>query len=151
MSTKPKAQAEKLPPKAILKLISKLNVLVYRLSGGRVMGKLKGSPICLVTMTGRKSGRRITMPLMYTPHQDRVLIVASLGGAPQHPVWYHNIMANPDVVIQDGSRIRKMHARQASAAEKAELWPLCVASYPDFAAYQARTERDIPLMICEPV
>lgn len=151
MSTKPKTQAEKLPPKAILKLISKLNVLVYRLSGGRVMGKLKGSPICLVTMTGRKSGRRITMPLMYTPHQDRVLIVASLGGAPQHPVWYHNIMANPDVVIQDGSRIRTMRARQASAAEKAELWPLCVASYPDFAAYQARTDRDIPLVICQPV
>ena len=151
MSTKPQTQAEKLPPKAILKLISKLNVLVYRLSGGRVMGKLKGSPICLVTMTGRKSGRRITMPLMYTPHQDRVLIVASLGGAPQHPVWYHNLIANPNVTIQDGKRVRSMLVRQAAPQEKAELWPVCVASYPEFADYQARTGRDIPLMICEPV
>jgi deazaflavin-dependent oxidoreductase (nitroreductase family) len=144
------AEQGKPPPKAILKLISKLNVLVYRLSGGRLMSRLMGSPICLVTMTGRKSGRSITMPLMYTPHGDNVLIVASLGGAPKHPVWYHNLIANPKVTIQQGGRTRAMTVRQATPQEKAELWPVCVASYPAFADYQARTERDIPVMICEP-
>ena len=139
------------PPKWILKTMVAVNVFFYRLTGGKVMGTLKGSPICLVTMKGRKSGRKLVIPLMYTAHGEQVLIVASLGGAPRHPVWYHNIMAAPDVVIQDGSRIRNMHAHQASAAEMAELWPLCVASYPEFAAYQARTERDIPLIVCQPV
>ena len=145
------SKPEKLPPKAILKLISKLNVVFYRLSGGQVMGKLKGSPICLVTMTGRKSGRKITMPLMYTPHGESVLIVASQGGAPQHPVWYHNLIADPHVTVQDGRRVRSMLVRQATPQEKAELWPICVASYPEFADYQAKTERDIPVMICEPL
>jgi deazaflavin-dependent oxidoreductase (nitroreductase family) len=140
----------KMPPKWVLKAISTLNVWLYRLSGGRIMGKLKGSPICLVTMTGRKSGRTITIPLMYTAHNDDVLLVASLGGAPKHPVWYHNIMAQPEIVIQDGRRVRTMRARQAGAAEKAALWPLCVASYPEFADYQAKTDRDIPVLICEP-
>jgi F420H(2)-dependent quinone reductase len=138
------------PPKWILKTMSKTNVFFYRLTGGRFMKSLKGSPICLVTMTGRKSGRTITMPLMYTPHGDDVLIVASLGGAPNHPVWYHNLVANPDVEIQVGGTVRKMRARQATAAEKAERWPALVASYPPFEDYQKRTERDIPVMICSP-
>lgn len=138
------------PPKWLLKLISGINVFVYRLSNGRVMGTLKGSPVCLVTMTGRKSGRILTKPLMYTAHGKDVLIVASLGGAPKHPVWYLNLVANPDVTIQVGSEVRRRLARQASASEKAELWPICVASYPEFAEYAKRTDRDIPIMICEP-
>jgi deazaflavin-dependent oxidoreductase (nitroreductase family) len=138
------------PPKWLLKAMVAVNVFFYRLTGGRFMGRLKGSPICLVTMRGRKSGRTLVIPLMYTPHGEDVLIVASLGGAPNHPVWYHNIMADPDIAIQVGRQLRKMRARQANAAEKARLWPLCVASYPDFAAYQARTDRDIPLIICQP-
>jgi F420H(2)-dependent quinone reductase len=141
----------KSPPKWILKTMVAVNVFFYRLTDGKFMGRLKGSPICLVTMKGRKSGRELIIPLMYTPHGEDVLIVASLGGAPRHPVWYHNIMAHPDVTIQVGDRVRKMRAHQASTAEKAELWPLCVASYPDFAAYQAKTERDIPLIVCQPV
>jgi deazaflavin-dependent oxidoreductase (nitroreductase family) len=144
-------EPSKMPPMTLVKALSQLNVFVYRLTGGRVMGKLKGSPVCLLTMTGRKSGRTLTTPLMYTPHGDDVLLVASLGGAPRHPVWYHNLVAHPEITVQDGSRKRAMRARQASAAEKAELWPLCVASYPEFADYQRRTEREIPLMICSPV
>ncbi len=139
------------PPKWILKAMSRTNVFFYRLTGGRFMKSLAGSPICLVTMTGRKSGRSITMPLMYTPHGDDVLIVASLGGAPNHPIWYHNLVANPDVEIQVGGTIRKMHVRQADAAEKAALWPALVASYPAFEDYQKRTERDIPVMVCSPI
>ncbi len=143
--------AMKTPPRSIMKIISRVNVFFYRLTNGKFMGRLKGSPICLVTMTGRKSGREITMPLMYTPHGDNVLIVASMGGSPKHPVWYHNLVANPDVTIQDGPRVRKMRVRQASADEKAKLWPTLVASYSEFEDYQKRTERDIPVMICEPV
>lgn len=139
-----------LPPKWLLKAITRANVLVYRLSGGRLWNTMEGSPICLVTMTGRKSGKQMTRPLMYTPHGDKVLIVASLGGAPQHPLWYHNVMANPEIAITVGSKTRKMRARQAPAEEKAQLWPLVVASYPSFARYQAATERDIPLIVCEP-
>ena len=140
----------KMPPKWILKAMSRTNVLVYRLTGGRIGGTLMGSPICLVTMTGRKSGRTITMPLMYTPHGDDVLIVASLGGAPKHPVWYYNLIANPEVTIEQGAVTRKMRARQASVEEKAARWSALVASYPSFADYQRKTERDIPVMICSP-
>jgi deazaflavin-dependent oxidoreductase (nitroreductase family) len=140
-----------MPSKRVIKAIVTVHVWLYRLSGGRLGTTLKGSPVCLVTMRGRKSGREITLPLMYTAHGDKVLLVASLGGAPQHPVWYHNLVAHPEVTIQHGPTVRKMTVRQASAAEKAELWPLLVASYSEFADYQARTERDIPVMICEPV
>ncbi|MEY2926682.1 MAG: hypothetical protein RL367_1159 [Pseudomonadota bacterium] len=138
------------PPKWILKTMSRTNVFFYRLTGGRFMKSMQGSPICLVTMTGRKSGRSITMPLMYTPHGRDVLIVASLGGAPKHPVWYHNLVANPGVTIQVGATKQVMRARQASAAEKLALWPALVASYPPFEDYQKRTDRDIPVMICSP-
>ena len=116
MSAQPKD-----PPKWLLKLISGINVFVYKLSGGRMMRTLNGSPICLVTMTGRKSGRILTKPLMYTPHGGDVLIVASLGGAPNHPIWYHNLVANPAITIQVGREVRKRRARQANATEKAEL------------------------------
>jgi F420H(2)-dependent quinone reductase len=138
------------PPKTLIKLISKLNVLLYRLSGGKIMGKMSGTPICLVTMTGRKSGRKITLPLMYNPNGDTVILVASLGGAPKSPVWYHNLVANPLVEIQIGSKRRKMSVKQASPEEKKALWPAIVANFPNYELYQERTERDIPVMICSP-
>jgi len=140
----------KAPPKWIVKAFSRLNVFVYRLTGGSMMNRMEGSPICLVTMTGRKSGRILTTPLMYTAHGDDVLLVASLGGAPKNPVWYYNLVAHPDITIQVGTDKRRMRARQASADEKAQLWPVVVASYPSFDAYRQKTDRDIPLMICSP-
>jgi deazaflavin-dependent oxidoreductase (nitroreductase family) len=139
-----------LPGKSLIKFFSKLNVVLYRLSGGRIMGKMSGAPICLVTMTGRKSGRKITLPLMCNPNGDDVVLVASLGGAPKNPVWYYNLLADPNVVIELGPKRREMAARQASAAEKAALWPAVVANYPGYAAYQSKTARDIPLIICSP-
>jgi deazaflavin-dependent oxidoreductase (nitroreductase family) len=139
------------PNKAVIKFASKLNVFVYRLTGGRVMGKMKGAPICLVTMTGRKSGRKITFPLMYNPDGGNVILVASLGGAPKNPVWYYNLMANPKVIIQLGAKKQEMLATQASPEQKAALWPSIVANYPDFEVYQKKTERDIPVIICSPV
>jgi F420H(2)-dependent quinone reductase len=144
------ADEPKLPPKRVIRFFTAVNVLLYRLSGGRLMNRLEGAPICLVTMTGRKSGKRKTIALMYTPHGQDVLLVASLGGAPQHPVWYYNLKADPHVDIQAGSVRRRMLAREASPEEKRSLWPAAVANYRSFADYQKRTTREIPLFICSP-
>ena len=144
------ADAAKLPPKRVIRFFTGLNVLIYRVSGGRLMNRFEGAPICLVTMTGRKSGRKKTIALMYTAHGEDVLLVASLGGAPQHPVWYHNLKAQPQIEIQVGRVRRQMLAREATPEEKRALWPVVVANYKSFAAYQQRTTRDIPLFICAP-
>jgi deazaflavin-dependent oxidoreductase (nitroreductase family) len=140
----------RLPPKGMIRFFTGLNVLIYRLSGGRLMNRLEGAPICLVTMTGRKSGRKKTIALMYTPHGEDVLLVASLGGAPQHPVWYYNLKAHPRIQIQAGRLRRTMLAREATPEEKRTLWPVVVANYRSFEAYQQRTARAIPLFICSP-
>lgn len=144
------SEGPQLPPKRIIRLFTRLNVLVYRLSGGRLMNRMEGAPICLVTMTGHKSGKRKTVCLMYTPYEDKVLLVASLGGAPQNPAWYYNLKAHPEIEIQIGTRRRPMVARQASAEERRSLWPVAVANYGSFAAYQKRTSREIPLFVCTP-
>ncbi len=144
------ADAAKLPPKRVIRFFTGLNVLIYRVSGGRLMNRLEGAPICLVTMTGRKSGKQKTIALMYTPHGQDVLLVASLGGAPQHPVWYYNLKAHPQIDIQVGRVRRQMFAREATPEEKRALWPVVVANYRSFEAYQQRTTRDIPLFICAP-
>jgi deazaflavin-dependent oxidoreductase (nitroreductase family) len=136
--------------KKLMKIASRMNVWVYRMTNGKVMGSMKGSPICLVTMTGRKSGRTITMPLIYIAHGEDVVLIASQGGAPDHPVWYHNLMANPNIHIQSGSVDRPMRVRQASDEEKAEIWPHAVSVYGEFDDYQAKTDRNIPLLICSP-
>ncbi len=144
------ADEAKLPPKRIIRFFTTLNVLIYRLSGGKLMNRLEGAPICLVTMTGRKSGKQKTIALMYTAHGEDVLLVASLGGAPAHPVWYYNLKAQPQIEIQAGKVRRKMLAREASVEEKRALWPVVVANYRSFEAYQKRTTREIPLFICSP-
>jgi deazaflavin-dependent oxidoreductase (nitroreductase family) len=140
-----------LPPKPVVRLLSKLHVFAYRMSGGRLMHSVNGTPICLVTMTRRRSGTRSAIPLMYNPAGEDVLLVASLGGAPKHPLWYYNLMADPHVEIQVGRRKRPMLARQASPQEKAVLWPSIVENFPSFEAYQQKTARDIPVIICSPV
>jgi len=135
----------------IMRVMSAVTTWAYRASKGKVGGKfLRGAPVCLLTMTGRKSGRRLTLPLIYTPHGDDVLLVASKGGMERHPLWYLNLVAEPEIEIQVGSTTRKMLSRQASDEEKKELWPRLCEVYPDFDDYQRRTERNIPVMICSP-
>jgi deazaflavin-dependent oxidoreductase (nitroreductase family) len=136
--------------KGVVKFLTALNVAIYRLSGGRLMNRFEGAPVCLVTMTGRKSGRKKSIALMYTPDGDRVLLVASLGGAPRHPAWYHNLKAHPEIEIQLGSARTAMVAREASSDERRSLWPKVVANYPSFAAYQNKTSREIPIFVCAP-
>ena len=134
----------------IIKLFSQMNASVYRMSGGRLMGNMGASAICVVRMQGARSNKWRDVPLMYVPNGDGVLLVASLGGAPKHPVWYHNLVAHPDIEVLVKDKTLKLRARIASAAEKAALWPRCVAAYPAYADYQKKTTRDIPLFICEP-
>lgn len=135
----------------LMKAYTRINVAVYRASNGRLMNRFpNGSPICLVTMSGRLSGRRRTIPLIYVPDGERVILIASQGGMSTHPLWYHNLKANPQTGITAGGVTRRMIAREARGREKAAAWRVAVQVYPDFDDYQARTTREIPLFICEP-
>jgi deazaflavin-dependent oxidoreductase (nitroreductase family) len=114
------------------------------------MNEVGGDAVCFVTMTGAKTGRRRTIPLMYVPHGDNVLLVASQGGAPRDPAWAHNLRAHPEIEITQDGRRRTMRAREAQLAEKNALWPVCDAHYAPYADYRRRTDRDIPIFVCEP-
>jgi deazaflavin-dependent oxidoreductase (nitroreductase family) len=139
------------PPRWLLKAMTRTHVFLHRLTGGRAFNTLAGDEVCFVEMTGAKSGRRITMPLMYVPHQEGLLLVASQGGAPKNPVWYGNLVKHPDIVVSHRGRIMKLRARLATAEEKPALWPICDRHYAPYAEYRTRTDRDIPIFVCEPV
>ncbi|SEF56904.1 deazaflavin-dependent oxidoreductase, nitroreductase family [Thermomonospora echinospora] len=154
---RPKGLDSPLVPK-ILKVASRLNVAVYRATGGRIGGTWRvgsafprGVPVCLITTTGRKSGLPRTLPLLFMPDGDRVILVASQGGLPRHPLWYLNLTADPEVRVQVKRDVRRMRARTADETERAGLWPRLVAMYADFDRYQSWTDRRIPVVICEPV
>ena len=109
--------------RAIMVPFSKFQASRYRKSAGQKMGTLQGRDICLVTMKGRKTGRWRTIPLIYIPNREDVILVASQGGLDFHPVWYRNLLAEPEIEIEEGSQKRKMSARRANDDEKRELWP----------------------------
>ena len=124
---------------------------IYRATNGRIGHRFPGSPpVLLVDHVGAKSGTKRTSPLVYARDGDNVILVASKGGYPKHPAWFHNLMANPDTQIQVGSSRRKVHARVADAEERKRLWPKVVEVYAGYDDYQRRTEREIPLVILEP-
>jgi deazaflavin-dependent oxidoreductase (nitroreductase family) len=124
---------------------------ILRLSGGRVLNKAFGMPAVELHTVGRKSGQRRSTMLTAPIHDDgRVVLIASKGGDDRDPDWYRNLVANPDVEVTIAGTTRPMRARTASAAEKAELWPEVVAAYKGYAGYQKRTDREIPVVICEP-
>ena len=104
----------------------------------------------LLTTVGRRSGEPRVAPLIYLEDGDSVVTVASKGGSARHPLWYRNLQANPDVEVQIGADRRKLRARTASAEEKDKLWSRLTIVYPDYDDYQARTDRDIPVVILEP-
>jgi deazaflavin-dependent oxidoreductase (nitroreductase family) len=136
--------------KLLMSAFIALNVWLYRLSGGRMMGRIGAAPILLLTTTGRRSGRERTTPVLYLGDGDRLVIVASLAGAARHPAWFLNLEANPRVKLQVRSRRFAATARRATIEEKAQLWPRLVAMYPAYEDYQARTTRDIPVVIVTP-
>ena len=125
-------------------------VAEYESSGGTRGNTLRGMPVVIVTMRGARTGALRKVPLMRVEHDGAYLAVASQGGAPTHPAWYHNLRANPDVEVQDGPSVVRAHARQVTGDERARWWERAVAAYPDYAEYQERTEREIPLFVLEP-
>ena len=132
----------------LIHAMTALNVLAFKLTGGWLGGRFRGgAPVCLVTTTGKRSGQPRTVALLYLMDGEDVVLVASKGGMSHSPGWYHNMTAHPDVEVQIGSARRSMRARRASDAEKAALWPRLVAMYRDYDDYQARTSRNIPVMI----
>lgn len=134
-----------------VRAMSAVNTWIFRASGGRLGARfLRGAPVLLLTTTGRKSGAPRTTPLIYVEDGPDIVLVASKGGMSRHPLWYRNLEASPDVEIQIGAEKRRMRARTASAEEKAALWPRLVAVYRDYDDYQARTDRDIPVVILSP-
>ena len=123
---------------------------IFRLTGGRVGGRVVGGPVLLLHHTGAKSGKRRLSPLLYLPDDDRMVIVASKGGYTKHPGWFHNLMANPDsdVELPREGKVR-VRARKASPEERDELWPRAVDLYSGYAAYQRSTDREIPIVILD--
>jgi deazaflavin-dependent oxidoreductase (nitroreductase family) len=129
------------------------HTFLYRASGGRLGHDIPGvrGKMLLLDHVGAKSGTKRTCPLLYFPDGENVVIVASKGGFPKHPAWFHNLMANPDTTVQIGRERRPVHARVATPEERTRLWPVAVRMYRGYADYQARSKgREIPLVILEP-
>ena len=112
---------------------------------------MKGKPIILLTTVGAKTGKIRKTPLMRVEHDGEYAVVASLGGAPKNPVWYYNIAKNPRVELQDGASTRDYDAREVFGDEKAAWWDRAVEAWPDYADYQTKTERQIPVFVLTPV
>ncbi len=123
----------------------------FERSGGEEANTLRGMPIVVVTSVGAKSGKLRKTPLMRVEHNGEYAVVASLGGAPKHPVWYYNLKQNPHVELQDGSVKRDYLAREVTGDEKAVWWERAVAAYPDYADYQRKTTREIPVFVLTPM
>jgi deazaflavin-dependent oxidoreductase (nitroreductase family) len=136
---------------SVLRPLVAVHTLVYRLSGGRIGRTVRGTlPMLLLEHRGARSGTVRTTPLGYIRDGENLVIIASKGGHPRNPSWFHNLMAHPDVRVQIGSTRAPVRAREAQPAERARLWPAVVAAYAGYDAYQARTAREIPLVILEP-
>ena len=122
----------------------------YEGSGGTAGTTMRDMPVIIVTTIGAKSGKVRKVPLMRVEHDGEYAAVASMGGAPKNPVWYYNLVASPQVEVRDGTVVQPMTAREVTGAEKAIWWERCVAAFPDYADYQARTARSIPVFVLTP-
>jgi len=127
------------------------NAAKYMESGGTDGTELQGKPVILLTTVGAKTGKIRKTPLMRVEHGGEYAVVASLGGAPKNPVWYHNIKAHPRVELQDGIVNKDYEAREVFDDEKAAWWERAVAAWPDYANYQTKTDRQIPLFVLTPI
>ena len=122
----------------------------YEASGGTEANTLNGRPIIILTTVGAKTGKIRKTPLMRVEHDGSYAVVASMGGAPKHPVWYHNLVANPEVELQDGATRKRYLAHEATGEEKAEWWARATETWPDYDTYQTKTDREIPLFVLTP-
>jgi deazaflavin-dependent oxidoreductase (nitroreductase family) len=130
-----------------MKVLGAIHGWLYRVSSGKWGRTFFGSPILLLTTTGRRTGRPRTWPLTYLPEGDRLIVIASNGGQPNHPAWYLNLRANPLVSVQLGDQTRMMIAQTAEGSERARLWSRVVEEYPAYAGYQQKTDRQIPIVV----
>jgi deazaflavin-dependent oxidoreductase (nitroreductase family) len=133
-----------------LTLVGDDHINAYRETGGEVGYIWNGVPTLLLSATGRRTGRALTSALIFARDGDDYLVVASMGGAPQHPSWYRNLLAHPEAEIQVKAERIAVTARTAPAAEKPRLWQIVVDVWPNYAAYQTRTDRDIPVVVLSP-
>lgn len=127
------------------------NAELYMSSGGTQGTELMGKPVILLTTIGAKTGKIRKTPLMRVEHDGQYALVASLGGAPKNPVWYYNIKNHPRVELQDGTASGEYEAREVSGEEKATWWERAVAVWPDYADYQRKTDREIPVFVLTPI
>jgi deazaflavin-dependent oxidoreductase (nitroreductase family) len=123
----------------------------FRANGGKVGGAFDGAPLLLLHTIGARSGRERVNPLVYGSDGDSLVIFASKAGAPTHPDWYHNVVANPDVTVEIGAETQSRRARVADSDERDRLWARQKELMPGFADYEARTSRQIPVVLLEPV
>ncbi len=132
------------------KLFAAIQIFLYRLTGGRLGGKMMGFNVLLLTTTGRKSGQARTVPLGRFDHPEGYVIVGSNGGQPSHPAWYFNLKNNPHVTIQVLDKVIPATAEVLSGQERAQAWQQVIANAPNYAAYEKKTSREIPLVLLRP-
>jgi F420H(2)-dependent quinone reductase len=124
---------------------------LYERSGGTEGTEMNGKPVIILTSVGAKTGKIRKTPLMRVEHNGEYAVVASLGGAPKHPVWYYNLIANPHVELQDGPVKKDYQAREVHGAERETWWNRAVEAWPDYASYQEKTSRVIPVFVLTPI
>jgi F420H(2)-dependent quinone reductase len=137
-------------PAGMLRTAGKLNVPIYRLTRGRLMGKVGRAPVLLLTSTGRRSGQPRTAPVLYLLDGERIVVIGSNAGNSHAPAWSHNLKANPDAEVQIGGDRRTVCARVAEGEERADLWAKMNAQYAGFDDYDERTSREIAVFVLEP-
>ena len=125
-------------------------VALYEATGGAEGATLQDKPVIILTTRGRRSGKVRKTPLMRVERDGTYAVVASMGGAPKHPIWYLNCVASPSVTLQDGPTVFEMRAREVQGDEKARWWAYAVAAWPAYAEYQTKTDRQIPVVLLEP-
>jgi deazaflavin-dependent oxidoreductase (nitroreductase family) len=137
-------------PAGALRALGKLNVPVYRVTRGRLMGKIGRAPVLLLTSIGRRSGQPRTAPVVYLADAERVIVIGSNAGNERAPAWSYNLKANPDAEIEIGAERRQVRARVAESEERAELWSKMNQQYAGFDDYEQRTSREIAVFVLDP-
>lgn len=131
----------------VVNALTTINVAIYRLTRGKVLGRHLGAPILLLDHVGRRSGKRRTTPLIYMPDGDDLVVVGSRAGSDANPAWLFNLEANPHTMVQVGGSRRPVVAQRATPAQKRRLWPRLVETYANYAIYEQRAKRDIPVLL----
>ncbi len=150
-SSKNQARSNTVASRSVMRLINGIVILLYRLTGGAIGGRIQNMSVLLLTTTGRKSGKQYTTPVLYRQENDHLLLVASNGGSGKLPNWWLNARSGTPVHVEIGRTHKQMRAQQARAEERQRLWPLLVAAYSEYEKYQRRTAYPLPIVILSPM